>query len=78
MKETMLAPLVPDALLYHLCLSFHAIPLAPDADGKYVAVDGSFTHAEYRELNPTGYVPALDIGNGTIIAETLAILTCIV
>ncbi|KAK6077588.1 glutathione s-transferase [Seiridium cupressi] len=33
--------------------------MATDANGKYAAADGSFTHADYVKVNPTGYVPAL-------------------
>lgn len=71
--------LVPHALLYHLHVPFRAVPMAPDANGKFAAADGSFTHDEYvQRINPSGYVPALDIGDGTIITEMPALLSYIV
>ncbi|KAM0810410.1 putative GST C-terminal domain-containing protein [Seiridium cardinale] len=70
--------IVPHILLYHLDLPFRAIPMATDANGKYAAADGSFTHADYVKINPTGYVPALKLGDGTVIAEMPAVLSYIV
>jgi glutathione S-transferase len=69
--------LVPHALLYHLRLPFQAISMSTDANGKYTAADGSFSHDEYLKLNHTGYVPALAVGDGVIIAEMPAVLTYI-
>ncbi|ETS83090.1 hypothetical protein PFICI_04966 [Pestalotiopsis fici W106-1] len=71
--------LVPHALLYHLQAPFRAVPMAPDANGKYAAADGSLTHDEYvKRIHPSGYVPALDVGDGTIITEMPAVLNYIV
>ncbi|KAK9422654.1 putative GST C-terminal domain-containing protein [Seiridium unicorne] len=69
--------MVSHILLYHLGLLFRAIPMATDANGKYAAADGSFTHADYVEINPTGYVPALKLGDGVVIAEMPAVLSYI-
>ena len=59
-------------ILTEIGVEFAAIQLDWGPDG-YQAADGSFTHAEYLKINPSGYVPALSV-HGTIITETLAIL----
>jgi glutathione S-transferase len=43
----------------------------------YEAVDGSLTHAEYRVVNPLGYVPTLVV-DGESVTEMPAVLTMIV
>ena len=43
----------------------------------YAALDliaGDQRQASYREVNPQGLVPALDLGDGTILTQSLAIL----
>ena len=43
----------------------------------YVALDliaGDQRGAAYREVNPQGLVPALDLGDGTVLTQSLAIL----
>ncbi|KAI0159066.1 glutathione S-transferase [Pestalotiopsis sp. NC0098] len=71
--------LVPHAMFHHLHLPFRSIPLEMNANGQYAAADGSFTHEEYvARINPTGFVPALDVGDGTIVTEMPALLSYIV
>jgi hypothetical protein len=70
--------LIPHILLQYLGLPFTAIVLEVDANNKFAAADGSFTHAEYLKINPMGSVPALDVGGGVIVTELPAILTYIV
>jgi maleylacetoacetate isomerase len=40
---------------------------------EYVAV-GSLPPGEYRRLNPQGLMPALDVGDGRVVAQSTAIL----
>ncbi|KAL3442981.1 hypothetical protein BJX65DRAFT_312283 [Aspergillus insuetus] len=67
--------LVPHALLTHLRIPFTAIPMQSGPDG-LEAADGSLPHAEFRRINPTGYVPTLTV-DGAVVTEMPAILTYI-
>ncbi|RYO83953.1 hypothetical protein DL766_000994 [Monosporascus sp. MC13-8B] len=48
----------PHALLRHLSIPFQDVPMMAGED-EYQAADGSFTHAEYLSINPTGYIAHL-------------------
>jgi glutathione S-transferase len=67
--------LVPRALLTHLRIPFTAIPMQSGPDG-LEAVDGSLLHAEFRRVNPAGYVPILTVDDEAV-TEMPAILTYI-
>ncbi|KXH52190.1 hypothetical protein CNYM01_00521 [Colletotrichum nymphaeae SA-01] len=69
--------LVAHALLYHLDIPFKTVKLRPNADKRFEAADGSFTHADYCRINPSGYVPALVLDSGEVITELPAVLTYI-
>lgn len=56
--------LVPHALLQHFSIPFTAVLMQPTPDPSakasfYRAADGSLSHEEYLQINPTGYVPCL-------------------
>ena len=59
-------------LLRELKIPFTAIELQAGPNG-YEAADGSFSHGEYLNIHPSGYVPALSV-DGTVITENPAIL----
>lgn len=73
--------LVTHILLTELSIPHTDIQLKFDANNKYAAADGSFTHEDYvRDVHPNGYIPALKIEDGkttTILTENLALLTYI-
>jgi glutathione S-transferase len=66
---------IPHALLHHLAIPFTAVSMIAGPDG-YEAADGSLTHAEFRVINPMGYVPVLFV-DGESITEMPAVLTMI-
>ncbi|TGJ84199.1 hypothetical protein E0Z10_g4553 [Xylaria hypoxylon] len=69
--------LVPHMLLRQLGISFKAVPMRlRPGDNGLEAVDGSLSNAEYRKINPAGYVPVLVV-DGEVITENFAILTMI-
>lgn len=74
--------LVPHSILTHFAIPFRAVEMEPTPNGtegiggRYRAEDGSFTHEEYRRINPTGYVPCLVVDE-TVITEMPAVLTYI-
>ncbi|RYP76887.1 hypothetical protein DL771_001440 [Monosporascus sp. 5C6A] len=59
----------PHALLRHLSIPFQDVAMRAGENG-YEAADGSFTHAEYLSINPTGYVPALAVEDEILLGET--------
>jgi glutathione S-transferase len=63
---------VPHAILHELSIPFTSTVLDVNKDNYLQAADGSFTHAEYRKINPIGYVPALKVDD-EIITELPAI-----
>ncbi|OHF04308.1 hypothetical protein CORC01_00647 [Colletotrichum orchidophilum] len=69
--------LVPHALLHHLSIPFNTVAMRANAEKRFEAADGSFTHQDYRKINPTGYVPALVLDSGQVITELPAVLTYI-
>lgn len=83
--------LVPHAILTHFNVPFRTVAMVPGSDPGDAgapglglrAADGSLSHEEYLEINPTGYVPALVVhgANGdttdTVITEMPAVLTYI-
>ncbi|KAF6825650.1 glutathione s-transferase [Colletotrichum plurivorum] len=91
--------LVPHALLQHFSIPFRAVlmestpspsALATPKASFYRAADGSLSHEEYLQINPTGYVPCLVVDSDptttnttnnndtkTVITEMPAILTYI-
>jgi len=58
--------LFPHIVLVEAGLSFDAVKV----DEHTKAVDGG---GDYRSVNPLGYVPALQLGDGTVLTETAAI-----
>ncbi|KAI3317372.1 glutathione S-transferase [Xylariaceae sp. AK1471] len=69
---------VPHALLRHLGIPFELIPMKlRPGDNGLEAADGSLSNAEFRKINPAGYVPVLVV-DGEVITEQLAVLTMIV
>ncbi|GKT50497.1 glutathione S-transferase GST-6.0 [Colletotrichum spaethianum] len=69
--------LVAHALLHHLSLPFKPVPMKPNAERRFEAADGSFSHQDYLKINPSGFVPALVIDGGEVITELPAVLTYI-
>lgn len=67
--------LVAHILLRELSIPYTTVLLAFGPDG-VEAADGSFSHADYRKINPSGLVPALRVED-EIITELPAILTYI-
>jgi glutathione S-transferase len=68
---------VPHALLRHLGIPFSSVAMKFRAgDNGLEAVDGSLSNADFRKINPAGYVPVLVV-NGELITEQFAVLTMI-
>lgn len=68
---------VPHALLHHLGIAFKAVEMKFRAgDNGLEAADGSLSNAEYRKINPAGYVPVLVV-DGELVTEQFAVLTMI-
>ena len=65
----------PHVLLRHLGVPFHDVVMRVGSDGLEPA-DGSLTHAEYLQIHPSGYVPALTV-DGRAVTEMPAVLTMI-
>ncbi|KAJ2975953.1 hypothetical protein NUW58_g8214 [Xylaria curta] len=67
----------PHALLRHLGIPFKGIQMTgnPKAGG-LEAADGSLPNAEYRKINPGGFVPTLVV-DGEVITEQFAVVTMI-
>ncbi|RWA11455.1 hypothetical protein EKO27_g3636 [Xylaria grammica] len=69
--------LVPHILLRQLGIPFKAVPMRfRPGDNGLEAVDGSLSNAEYRKINPAGYVPVLVVDD-EVITEQFAVLTMI-
>ncbi|KAI1357842.1 glutathione S-transferase [Xylaria arbuscula] len=66
---------VPHIFLRHLGLPFKLFQMAIGAHGMEAA-DGSLSNAEYRKINPAGYVPVLVI-DGEVVTEQFAIISAI-
>jgi glutathione S-transferase len=64
--------MVSHILLRELNIPFKSVELKAGPNG-YEAADGSFTNAEYRDIHPSGYVPAMSV-DGVAITENPAIL----
>lgn len=67
--------LVPHIFLHHLGLPFKLFQMKFGEHGMEAA-DGSLSNAEYRKINPAGYVPVL-IVDGEVVTEQFAIITMI-
>ncbi|KAI8631621.1 glutathione S-transferase [Xylariaceae sp. FL1651] len=68
---------VPHALLCHFGIPFESVAMRfRPGDNGLEAVDGSLSNAEYRKINPAGYVPVLVV-DGEVITEQLAVSTMI-
>ena len=65
----------PHALLRHLAVPFHDVKMKEGPNG-VVPADGSFTRAEYLQIHPSGYVPALTV-DGHAVTEAPAVLAMI-
>ncbi|KAI0975904.1 glutathione S-transferase [Xylaria arbuscula] len=69
--------LVPHIFLNLLGVPFKSVPMRfRPGDNGLEAVDGSLSNAEYRKINPAGYVPVLVV-DGEVITEQIAVLTMI-
>ncbi|KAI0203343.1 glutathione S-transferase [Astrocystis sublimbata] len=70
--------LSPHALLCHIGVPFQLVEMKWRADDDGLeAADGSFSKADYRKINPAGYVPALVVDGGEVITEHFAVVTMI-
>ncbi|KAI0858016.1 glutathione S-transferase [Xylaria cubensis] len=67
--------LAPHSLLQHLGISFKTREMVIGDNGLETA-DGSLSNAEYRKINPAGYVPCLVV-DGEPITEQFAVMTMI-
>ncbi|KAL2782805.1 hypothetical protein BJX66DRAFT_345502 [Aspergillus keveii] len=67
--------LAPHALLTHISIPFSAIAMQSGPVG-LEAADGSLSHADFRRINPTGYVPTLTV-DSEVVTEMPAILAYI-
>lgn len=68
--------LVPHILLHELDIPFSTISMTFGPDGLQGA-DGTLSHGEYLKINPSGFVPALQIEDEEVLTENPAILTYI-
>ena len=66
---------VPHALLNELDIPYESV-LLTFKNGVMEAADGSFTHEQYKQINPSGFVPALKV-DGQIVTELPAIVAYI-
>lgn len=60
------------SLASHIML--HEVGAEFDVEQVDPAVGTTASRANYRDINPNGYVPALDIGANTVLSEGVAIL----
>ncbi|KAI0425084.1 glutathione S-transferase [Xylaria sp. FL1042] len=69
--------LVPHILLCQLGIDFKSVPMKfREGDDGLESVDGTISKAEYRKINPAGYVPVLVV-DGELVTEQIAVLTMI-
>ncbi|KAI8950090.1 glutathione S-transferase [Xylaria longipes] len=69
--------LAPHALLRHIGVPFKAVAMKfRPGDNGLEAADGSLSNADFRKINPAGYVPAL-IVDGETITEQPAVMTMV-
>ena len=69
------ASFIPHALLREVDIPHTSVVLT-FKDEKMQAEDGSMSHADYKKIHPSGFVPALQV-DGVVITEQVAVLTYI-
>ncbi|KAI0449865.1 glutathione S-transferase [Xylaria acuta] len=69
--------LAPHALLCHIGIPFKAVEMRlREGDNGLEGIDGNLSNAEFRKINPAGYVPALVV-DGEVITEQFAVMAMI-
>lgn len=63
---------IPHVILNEIGVPFETIVLDFDKNTRLAAADGSFTHEQYQQIHPSGFVPALKV-DGEVITELPAI-----
>jgi glutathione S-transferase len=55
-------------------IAFHELGIQPDYERVDLRTKITETGRDFRQVNPLGYVPALELDDGTVITENVAIL----